>query len=129
MLTSYVNRDNKMSVRDKHRRVVDANRVLLTALLLSAAMASVATAVQADESNNTAREGRDLYIKYGCYQCHGYEGQGGLISGPRIAPTGLPLDAFAAILRRPYGTMPAYSPNVLSDEILKGIHEYLRSIE
>ena len=118
-----------MSMRNKHRRVVDANVVLLTALLLSAAMASVATVVQADESNNEARKGRDLYIKYGCYQCHGYEGQGGLISGPRIAPTALPLDAFVEILRRPYGTMPAYSPNVLSDEILEGIHGYLQSIE
>ena len=39
------------------------------------------------------------------------------------------MDAFAAIVRRPYGVMPTYSPNVLSDEILKGIHEYLRSIK
>ncbi len=129
MSMSYVNRDNKVSMSDKHRRIVDANLALLSALMFSAALASVVTAVHADESNNTTRQGRDLYIQYGCYQCHGYEGQGGLISGPRIAPTALPLDAFAEILRRPYGVMPAYSPNVLSDEILKGIHEYLQSID
>ena len=51
------------------------------------------------------------------------------MSGPRIAPPALPYEAFAEIVRRPYGVMPAYSPNVMSDEILKGIHDYVRSIE
>ncbi len=118
-----------MIVTASQRRFVDTNIVLLAGLLVFAGMAAIATPVRADESKNSAREGRYLYIEYGCYSCHGYEGQGGLISGPRIAPTALPLDAFSEILRRPYGVMPAYSPNVLSDEVLRGIHEYLQSIE
>lgn len=73
-------------------------------------------------------DGRTLYIKFGCHQCHGYEGQGGLLSGPRIAPNPLPLKGFTEILRRPYGVMPAYSDKVISDETLKIIHQYLQSI-
>ena len=84
---------------------------------------------EAQRSDNLAADGRELYIRYGCYACHGYEGQGGLLSGPRIAPEVLPLDAFVEILRRPSGTMPAHSPNVLSDEIIGRIHEYLRTIQ
>lgn len=88
------------------------------------------TAVADARGQGTPRpQGEALYIEYGCYQCHGYEGQGGLLSGPRIAPDPLPLKAFMEILRRPYGVMPAYSEHVVTDETLTAIHGYLRTIE
>lgn len=68
---------------------------------------------------------RDL-VENGCWQCHGFQGQG--MAGPALAPSPLPYEAFAAYVRKPAGVMPAYSPNVLSDERLKHIHEYLSSI-
>ena len=49
-------------------------------------------------------------------------------AAPRIAPDPLSLEAFTRLVRRPPNVMPAYSPNVLSDEQLKRIHEYLESI-
>ena len=82
----------------------------------------------ADEQQSQDSAGRDLYVKYGCYQCHGYEGQGSLFTGPRIAPGTLPLPACSEIVRRPYGSMPAYSPAVLDDETLEAIHTYLLTI-
>ena len=72
-------------------------------------------------------EGRELYVQKVCYACHGYHGQGG--PAPVVlSPSALSLEAFAAILRRPYDVMPAYSPSVLSDEEIESIFEYLESL-
>jgi mono/diheme cytochrome c family protein len=70
-------------------------------------------------------EGEALYKTKQCWQCHGYAGQGG--PAARIAPTHYPLEVFARLVRHP-NLMPAYSPNVLSDEQLQKIYEYVRSI-
>ena len=102
---------------------------LSTTLLVSVALCVFLSAsLSAAEHTVEDADGRHLYIKYGCYQCHGYEGQGALFTGPRIAPDPLPLPAFAEIIRRPYGSMPAYSPAVLDDATLEAIHRYLLSI-
>ncbi|MGD2168415.1 MAG: cytochrome c [Gammaproteobacteria bacterium] len=72
-----------------------------------------------------ARNGEQLYVAYGCYQCHGYEGQGG-VAGPRIGPSPYPFVAFAALVRRPANVMPAYAPSVLDDATLEAIYEFVR---
>lgn len=41
-----------------------------------------------------ADTGKKLYVSVGCYQCHGYEGQGGA-AGPRLAPRPLPYAGFS----------------------------------
>ena len=46
---------------------------------------------------------------YGCYQCHGYEGQGSSVTGPRLGPRPLPLAMFSWYVRRPTGIMPPYT--------------------
>ena len=80
----------------------------------------------ADEPGDEVREGLALYISQQCWQCHGYEGQGG-VAGVRLAPTLLPFEAFARLVRFT-NLMPAYSPKVLSDEQLRLIYAYVRSI-
>lgn len=74
-----------------------------------------------------ADKGRAAYVEHGCYQCHGYDGQGGF-AGVRLAPDPLPYPAFAALVRYPANLMPAYSPRLLSDAQLKLIHDYVVSI-
>jgi len=69
---------------------------------------------------------RELFVAYGCYQCHGFEGQGG--AALRIAPSQYPFEAFAALVRRPANEMPAYAPSALSDEQLRAIYRYVRSV-
>jgi len=93
-----------------------------SSLVLSAlaALAFILTPVQAQAP------GRDLYVANGCYQCHGYEGQGG--AALRIAPSPYPFGAFAQLLRRPSNEMPAYSTKVLNDDDLRAIFEYVRSV-
>jgi len=68
--------------------------------------------------------GRELFVGYQCWQCHGTEAQGG--AGPRIAGTVYPFEAFARLVRHT-DQMPAYSPNVLSDGELRAIWEFVRS--
>lgn len=69
---------------------------------------------------------RALFVAYGCYLCHGLEGQGG--AALRIAPSPYPFEAFAGLVRRPPNEMPAYPPGLLSDEDLRAIYRYVRSI-
>ena len=73
-----------------------------------------------------AANGRKLFVSFGCYQCHGYEGQGG--EALRIAPSPYPFDAFAAKVRKPANEMPAYAPEVLSDADLQALYRYVRAI-
>jgi mono/diheme cytochrome c family protein len=88
-------------------------------LALALVLPTFAAAQQAGE--------RALYVAYGCFQCHGYEGQGG--AALRIAPTLYPFEAFAQLVRRPGNEMPAYDPSSLSDADLRAIYRYVQSIE
>ena len=80
----------------------------------------------AAQTEETVREGRALYESQQCWQCHGYEGQGS-VAGVRIAPTLYPYEAFARLVRHT-NLMPAYSPNVLSEEQLRQIYAFVLSI-
>ena len=91
-------------------------------LLALACLLGVFATASADEHS----EGRDLYLKFQCWQCHGYEGQGG--AAPRVAPTAYPYEAFIRFVRYP-NVMPAYTTELLSDEDLRSIYAFLQSIE
>ena len=66
------------------------------------------------------------FVSYGCYQCHGYLGQGSG-AGKRLSPD-MPYEAFERIVRFPYGDMPAYPAELLSDEDLREIYSYVRNL-
>ena len=70
--------------------------------------------------------GKKLYVSYGCWQCHGYEGQGGA-AGPRLAPRPLPFAGFSRYVRRPTNQMPPYTAKVVPDADLEHIHAFLMS--
>jgi len=84
--------------------------------------------LQAPTLAQDSAQGRELFLTYGCWQCHGYDGQGS-VAGPRLAPTLLPYAAFDVLVRRPLNLMPAYAPSVLSDAELQAIFSYVSSIE
>jgi mono/diheme cytochrome c family protein len=75
----------------------------------------------------SAENGRGLFLKVGCYQCHGTEGQGGS-TGPRLAPDPMPFETLAAFVRTSSRQMPAFHVKVLSDADLADIYAYLQSI-
>jgi len=101
-------------------------RYAATVTLLGAAGALFNIGVAQD----SADEGETLYSDFGCYQCHGYQGQGSQASPPvpRIGPTAYPFEAFSVFLRTPPRLMPAYSPNVMSDDQMRALYDYMRSI-
>ena len=102
--------------------------LLPAALVFSAAIVAAQTPAPAAQSApaGNAETGKKLFVSYGCYQCHGYEGQGGA-AGPRLAPRPLPFANFSRYVRRPTNQMPPYTAKVVPDADLEHIHAYLMS--
>ncbi len=93
---------------------------VLRAGAIAAAFACAATAAHAQD------DGRAAFTAYGCYQCHGYEGQGE--GAPRLAAKPYTPEVFATFVRKPPNEMPAYARSVLSDSTLESIYRYVRSL-
>lgn len=87
-----------------------------------------AAASGAGAAPDSLSRGHALFVSKGCFECHGYVGQGSIMSGPGIAPAPISLAAMAAYIRAPKGQMPPYSKKILSDAELSDIHAYLESI-
>ncbi|MDQ6618915.1 MAG: cytochrome c [Pseudomonadota bacterium] len=101
----------------------------LTRGLSAAAIALLASSALAQETASPER-GYKLYMDKMCFTCHGTVGQGGERgSGPRIAPSEWPYEAFAQQVRHPRADMPRYSAKHLPDRELADIQAYLKSIK
>ena len=79
-------------------------------------------------AHGDANNGKRLYHAYGCYECHGGQGQGSPLSGPRIAPEPTQFSAFVRYIRKPSGQMPPYTSEITSDAGLTDIYAFLQSI-
>lgn len=80
-----------------------------------------------DAPSGNAENGKKIFNKNGCYECHGREGQGSTMTGPRIAPDPVPFDVLSRYLRKPTGEMPPYTAKVISDQELADIYAFLQS--
>jgi ubiquinol-cytochrome c reductase cytochrome c subunit len=78
----------------------------------------------------SAENGKKLFVQHGCWQCHGFEGQGSVASsgGRVLTDTQLPLEALKAYVRAPTGSMPPFREQILPDSDLDDIYAYLESI-
>lgn len=74
-----------------------------------------------------ASNGRILYGKIGCYQCHSEQGQGGT-QGPRLGPRPIPFQAFLRYVRSPRGEMPPYKAKVMSDKDVADVYAFLQAL-
>ena len=111
-------------------------RQIIACLLVAIVTAAPGTMAQAPQPPSqqasvatpaSVEEGKKLFASYGCYQCHGYEGQGSSSTGPRLGPRPLPLASFSRYVRRPTGQMPPYTAKVVSDADLANIHAFLEA--
>ena len=75
----------------------------------------------------SAEKGKAAYVQHGCWQCHGFQGQGAN-TGPKLAPDPMPIEAFTAFVRTTDRAMPPYTEKVLSNEELADIHAWLQSV-
>jgi len=94
--------------------------------LVFAAAFSAATLL-AQGAAPDAANGKKLFLRDGCYECHGYAGQGGR-DGARIAVIGLNAQGLIRYVRAPAGAMPAYTDKVITDQELTDIHAYLQTM-
>jgi ubiquinol-cytochrome c reductase cytochrome c subunit len=101
--------------------------VVRSYLRLAAVAAGLVLAQGAAHAADAAK-GKQNFMKYGCWQCHGTVGQGSPITGPKLAPDPMPLEAMSAFIRNSNRTMPPYKEAVLPNEDLADIHAYLASI-
>ena len=100
--------------------------------LVSPAVRAQNRAQQGEKSEavpaGNAEAGEKIFIKDGCYECHGREGQGAAqASGPRIGPSQRFIRPFIKYVRQPTGQMPPYTSAVISDQELTDIYAYLQS--
>jgi mono/diheme cytochrome c family protein len=73
--------------------------------------------------------GQRLFVRDGCYECHGYLGQGSTSTGgTRLGPPQIPLSAFVSYVREPTGQMPPYTTKAISNEDLAEIYNFLKSV-
>jgi mono/diheme cytochrome c family protein len=97
-------------------------------VVCSAAIAAPALAQGGDAPAGNAKTGQQVYKAIGCWECHGTMGQGGAVTGPRLAPTALPYAAFVQQLRTPQNAMPPYEAKILSDADAANIYAFLKSV-
>ena len=95
-------------------------RRALHALLAIAAL-TCAPIAHADTS-----AGERLFVTKGCLGCHGASGRGGV--GPDLARTALGVDDVLKQVRHPRQRMPAFPAEVVSDDDVRKIYDYLKSI-
>jgi mono/diheme cytochrome c family protein len=98
--------------------------VFLTVLLTGVAALAQSTS---PASTGNAENGKKLFNRDGCWECHGYAGQGGR-DGARLAETALTTPQFTRYIRRPSGAMPAYIEKVLSDAEAADIWAYVKAL-
>jgi mono/diheme cytochrome c family protein len=91
-----------------------------------AAAGSLATGAFAqDAPNGNVENGKKLFDTIGCFECHGYVGQGGGAGPHLVNPPAWP--AFILQLRTPRQVMPPFTTKVLSDQQAADIYAYVKT--
>jgi len=97
-------------------------------LAAAIAVAPILAYAQSAAPSGDVAHGKRLFAADGCYQCHGRAAQGARPTGPRLARTELPYNAFVQQLRQPSDVMPPYTRVVLSDKDIADIYAYVKSL-
>jgi mono/diheme cytochrome c family protein len=106
------------------KQVSDAELADVYAFLQSA---SLQPKIELPSSTNS-QNGEHLYAAFGCYECHGYQGQGSVqTGGSRLGPPQIPFSGFVSYVRQPAGQMPPYTVKAVSDAQLADIYSFLQS--
>ena len=82
----------------------------------------------ASAPRGNAENGRMLFAKFGCYECHGREAQGSTATGPRLGPNPIAYNRFIAYIRKPAGEMPPYTAKVVTEQQAADIYAFLQAL-
>ncbi|HTG73824.1 MAG TPA: cytochrome c [Terriglobia bacterium] len=83
---------------------------------------------QAPAPRGNADNGKVLFTKTGCYQCHGRDAQGATATGPRLNQNPITYERFVSYIRKPTGEMPPYTAKVVNDQQAADIFAFLQSL-
>jgi len=100
---------------------------LAAALVIAGSDATAQSSKAGQTPAGNAENGKKVFARFGCYECHGREAQGGGLNGPRLAPNPVPLSVLQSYVRQPQGEMPPYTDKVVSDKDLADIYAFLQS--
>jgi mono/diheme cytochrome c family protein len=106
--------------------------------LLAVVVALGCPVVNAADAAGDPVKGKELFVTNGCFACHGYDGQGGSYTGPKLTPNTFPPQAIAAFIRNPrnlnppylnwpFNVMPPFTAQMVSDQDVQDIYAYLIS--
>ncbi len=109
------------------QRVINRTGILALAVGAVLTWPAVGSAQDAAPAGD-AHRGMQLFEQHGCYTCHGYSGQGGAGTGPRLSNPVLPYEAVHEQLRHPRDAMPPYQETVVPDQDVADIYAYLKSV-
>src|SRR5215467_10773206 len=84
--------------------------------------------VQTPTPRGNAENGKVLFAKIGCYQCHGREAQGSPATGPRLNQNPITFTRFVSYIRKPTGEMPPYTEKVVTEQQAADIFAFLQSL-
>ena len=82
---------------------------------------------QTPAPRGNVESGKALFMKIGCYQCHGREAQGA-VTGPRLNQNPITYTRLVSYIRKPTGEMPPYTAKVVSDQQAADIFAFLQSL-
>lgn len=101
----------------------------LSLFVAAAALAAGQQAVPAANAVQSVNRGKDLFVKYTCYGCHGFSAQNGPALN-RLNPMTMQVTGFIALVRNPGAPnrMPSYSAKTISDQQLTDIWNYIRTL-
>ncbi len=75
-----------------------------------------------------AKRGEAAYLKYGCWECHGYTGQTG--TGARLATTVMNANGFVNYIRNPRtNQMPLYTEKAISNLEGADLYAYIKTFK
>src|ERR1700692_239511 len=113
------------------------NRLIPTFALLTLSAAAQNNPAPTSPISGNAASGKALYYSYGCYACHGYNGETG--ARPFVGRWGnLATEAgFISFLRgrasvapvTPSTSMPNFAESTLSDKNARDVYAYIRSFK
>jgi mono/diheme cytochrome c family protein len=101
--------------------------VAFVTMLIAGGIAFAQDARPGGSTAASVENGKRLFTRDGCWECHGYAAQGGR-DGARLADTALSVAQLTRYVRKPSGAMPAYIDKVMTDQELADIWAYLKSM-
>lgn len=102
---------------------------MITRVLSCTALAALTLAIACsgayaqDTPRGNPANGKKLFETIGCFECHGYAGQGGGAGPKLIDPPAYP--AYIVQLRTPRNIMPPFTAKVLTDQQAADIYAYI----